>query len=280
MSMSSPRRRRSRAFTLVELLVVIGIVAVLIAILLPALSGARRRAAAVKCAANLRSLGAAMVMYAQEQRGYVPCNQAKYLSDSGSVTIPWYDQLARYAFNEPPVGTPPNPVSIINQPDFAKSIFVGCPMFPFDKMTVPKWVVQTSTGYALNLIPLSPLATGEKDQNAYVQPAIYQDAPTLNQGRYFRLTEFKNPTNRALMGDANGIKGLQAYGPDPQPTPTPGNKTDGDIAYFRHGRMRDLNRRGTNILFADGHVELCTPWQAYYAVRDPARRAAGNDRGS
>ena len=60
------------AFTLVELLVVIGIIAVLIGMLMPALSAARERAARTKCLANLRTLGQGMVMYANESKNWLP----------------------------------------------------------------------------------------------------------------------------------------------------------------------------------------------------------------
>jgi prepilin-type processing-associated H-X9-DG protein/prepilin-type N-terminal cleavage/methylation domain-containing protein len=61
---------RRRAFTLVELLVVIGIISILVALLLPALNRAREHANRIKCAANLRSIGQAMAFYVQEYAHY------------------------------------------------------------------------------------------------------------------------------------------------------------------------------------------------------------------
>src|SRR5688500_4889480 len=62
---------RARAFTLVELLAVIGIIALLISILMPALAGARRQALSVKCKSNLSTNYKMLLMYANENKGHM-----------------------------------------------------------------------------------------------------------------------------------------------------------------------------------------------------------------
>ena len=66
------RRSRKSAFTLVELLVVIGIIALLISILLPALNKARRQANTTQCASNMKQIAAAMLNYINDNRGALP----------------------------------------------------------------------------------------------------------------------------------------------------------------------------------------------------------------
>jgi prepilin-type N-terminal cleavage/methylation domain-containing protein/prepilin-type processing-associated H-X9-DG protein len=68
----SCRSQSARGFTLIELLVVISVIALMVALLLPALAGAREAGRSLKCLSNLRQQGTAMAVYIEQERDWVP----------------------------------------------------------------------------------------------------------------------------------------------------------------------------------------------------------------
>jgi prepilin-type N-terminal cleavage/methylation domain-containing protein/prepilin-type processing-associated H-X9-DG protein len=109
--MISSIRHRRPAFTLVELLVAIGIIAVLLALLLPALNRARQAAAAIQCAGNMRQIGDALAMYHMDSHGrLIPM----LVTTSTTPTDPWpggffwANQLVRMAYISAPIGLGPS----------------------------------------------------------------------------------------------------------------------------------------------------------------------------
>jgi prepilin-type processing-associated H-X9-DG protein/prepilin-type N-terminal cleavage/methylation domain-containing protein len=98
-NIASQRSRRA-GFTLVELLVVIGIIAILVGVLLPVLGSTRRSARTLQCASSLRQFGQANAIYVNEQKGWcvpvktainsvVPEQKGPFFSESLTY-IPWY----------------------------------------------------------------------------------------------------------------------------------------------------------------------------------------------
>jgi prepilin-type N-terminal cleavage/methylation domain-containing protein/prepilin-type processing-associated H-X9-DG protein len=120
--------KRPRAgFTLVELLVVIGIIALLIAILMPALAAAKSQANRLKCSSNLRTLGQVMFNYAQDNRGLIPRDYSRGVPGH----IFWAEAFARYLTK----GIPDVPDSNSGRdqvlaPYLAKVPQFRCPDFP------------------------------------------------------------------------------------------------------------------------------------------------------
>ena len=102
--MSVQPHRSPRAFTLVELLVVIGIIALLVSILFPALQKAKAHAAMVKCMSNERQLMQAFLMFANDHKGRLPGNFTDYNNPDGDKRA-WLLNYQEPLTNAPRNGT-------------------------------------------------------------------------------------------------------------------------------------------------------------------------------
>lgn len=232
-----PSRRFKTGFTLVELLVVIGIIALLISILLPSLNRARQAAITVQCASNLRQHGQAYFMYANENKGSLP-NYA----DSGDVYLPldWqtnrlYTQImAKY------VGQPGGYDNRAGGPKEFGVSFLTCPFSAENYLEL--------VCYGVNY----PIVIG------YGAPYWHGGSMKLS----------KVPQNWFLSADSSG---QAIYSPLYWPLDTGDVDHDGVIdtysgfssqtwQYYNYARPYRHVGKG-NFLFPDGHVDLRTKEQ-------------------
>jgi prepilin-type N-terminal cleavage/methylation domain-containing protein/prepilin-type processing-associated H-X9-DG protein len=303
-SRPAARGRSDSAFTLVELLVVIGIIAVLISVLLPTLSSARRKANAVKCAAALREVGNCYQMYGVEYKGWWP--PAKLTPASGvtytignftytaTLTPFWFNFISKYAAANANVG-----MSVTQAGADAaaqrKTILWGCPAWEGYYNGASTSVGGTSSvqpGYGMNPFPLFTSTSNSTESNIIGT----WGSPTAKQtGRWFKQVQYKNSSERCLVADSlfwecesDAVPVQATYPPSIAPQPasyngvvfTAGISGQTVIDIYRHGTHPSVNGTGNaatyspggrfsfNILYCDGHVvNEVLPKQAYVADR-------------
>ena len=210
------KRHRKRGFTLIELLVVIAIIALLAGMLLPALSKAKESGQKTKCLNNLRNIGLAILMYADDNDGYAP---------RGNEPI-WWQVLS------PSLGGK-------NTNDYGRVPIYICPSFP-DKKQVICYVVNAWTFS-------SPTDTVGSEQTGLIKlTKLQRPVDTV----YFADNENGSwrPVITAL--GANGsIQLNDVWSPDHLPFAANGKTVNPErrVARSRHGR-------GPNLMFYDGHA--------------------------
>jgi len=221
---------RRKAFTLVELLVVIGIIVLLIAILLPALKAARERANRIKCASNLRQMGIALRIYAHDNKGHFPRTPYKPRdSVTAWQTSPW----------GPPYNDVTAPLCLLIRYRLLRPEVFLCPSGSYPVATVHDSYDHWNFDWALPRISILqyswaipyPMCTGRFVSTPGMRE--YKPPPDV-------------PAGFAIAADASNSPHGGLY--------APASASRAEIM-----PMNSLNhdRQGQNVLYNDGHVSWC-----------------------
>jgi prepilin-type N-terminal cleavage/methylation domain-containing protein/prepilin-type processing-associated H-X9-DG protein len=244
-------RGSDRGFTLVELMVVIGIIVVLISILFPSILAARNAAINVDCQSRLRQCGVAISLYLADNKFILPHG------DNGNGTTSWSRQLAPYlGIEKKTVGTFGYYPGLVRKAPNA----LECPVQAYRP---PESVYKT---YAYNYF----LAYRKRNTGALV------NWPAFPNFHFYKSTQLATPAHKIILQDTSYGGGWIGYMPDTPNGKVGGLNSDHQTAlYPKHGKRNtqgstNYKNVGTtfNALFCDGHVQAMYPKEVGTASPD------------